>query len=115
MFSEDDVAWIKPLAYTIFATIGGIVGYLMRTIDGKKKPTFLRALVEGASAGFVGFIILLLCQATAMSEAWTGVVVGVSGWLGANVTIQIVEKVVRRKLGVDASPKPEASNADNAQ
>lgn len=115
MFSAEDIAWLKPFAYSLLASVGGTIGYIMRAIDGKQKPTILRGIAEGASAGFVGFLMLLLCQATGLSEAWTGVVVGVSGWLGSNVTIQILERAVRKKLGVDQRSTPESTDVDNPE
>lgn len=103
--------WIRATAYTLFASTGGVMGYLMRTIDKKDKINWGRAALEGGAAGFVGFIILLVCQAMKLSEQWTGVIVGVSGWLGASATIRMLEGLVRKKLGVETS----TGDTSNAQ
>lgn len=103
------LAWIRTCAYTLFAAFGGVMGHLMRTIDKKEKVNWGRAALEGSAAGFVGFIILMVCQAMKLSEQWTGVIVGVSGWLGANATIRMLEGLVRKKLGIDPN-SPETSN-----
>lgn len=95
------LAWLRAVAYTLFAAFGGVMGHLMRTIDKKEKVSWGRASVEGAAAGFVGLIVLLICGAMALGEQWTGVIVGVSGWLGANATIRMLEGMVRKKLGIE--------------
>ncbi len=97
----DLVTWAKVAAYALFAAIGGFMGYLMRVLDKRQKPQWGRALVEAVAAGFVGVLTLLCCIALGLSPAWTGVVVGVCGWLGANVTILMLEKVVLKKLGIE--------------
>lgn len=99
--NEDWTWWLRAVAYTLFASFGGVMGHLMRSIDAKEKADWPRATLEGASAGFVGLIVLLICQALELSEQWTGVTVGVSGWLGANATIRMLEGLVRDKLGID--------------
>lgn len=99
--------WVQPLAYALFAAVGGFLGHLLRAIDAKQKINWLRAALEGVAAGFVGLLVMLMCNAMGFSSQWTGVVVGVCGWLGANVTIRILEKIVRRKLGItDTAPAP---------
>ncbi len=92
--------WLQASGYAAFAAFGGFMGHLLRTIDGGHPISWGRALLESASAGFVGMLVLLTCQAMGLSEQWTGVIVGVAGWLGASVTIRMLELVVRQKLGL---------------
>lgn len=93
--------WLKALGYSLFAAIGGFMGHLLRTIDSGKTISWSRAVLEGASAAFVGFMMMLLCQAMKLGPEWTGVIVGVAGWLGASVSIRVLETFVRRKLGLE--------------
>ena len=106
--------WIKSLAYVLFATFGGLMGHLLRVIDGRQKIKWGRAALEGGAAGFVGLLMLLVCQAMNLSEQWTGVIVGVSGWLGANATIRMLESIVLKKLGIEKQPpEPVRERADD--
>jgi len=100
--------WFKATAYSLLASIGGIIGYLMRKIDASEKISWSQAALQFIGAGFVGFLVLLTCQEFNFSMQWTGVIVGVFGWLGANVTIRVLEKIVLKKLGVEK--KPESDN-----
>lgn len=93
--------WIQAAAYVAFASFGGLMGHMLRTIESGNKISWARAFIESASAGFVGLLVLLMCQAMSLSAEWTGVIVGMAGWLGANATIRIVETVVRKRLGID--------------
>jgi hypothetical protein len=99
--------WIKATAYIAFSSVGGVLGHLMRTIDKKESINMGRCLVEGMSAGFVGLLVLLVCQAMELGEQWTGVIVGVSGWLGASATIRMLEGLMHNRLGVKPNVKPE--------
>jgi len=94
--------WARATAYTAFAALGGALGHLMRTFD-KRPFSWARCLLESLAAGFVGLLVLLTCQAMELTEQWTGVIVGVSGWLGANATIRMLESIVRKRLGLDPS------------
>lgn len=93
-------SWLRVSLYAAFAALGGVLGHIMRAIDRKERVVFVRAIIEGIAAGFVGLLVLFLCQAMHLSEQWTGVIVGVSGWLGANATIRLIETLVYRKLGL---------------
>ena len=106
--------WLRAFAYTAFASFGGAMGHMMRSIDKKEKISWGRAFVESAAAGFVGVIVLLVCGAMGLGEQWTGVIVGVSGWLGANATIRMLEGIVRKKLGIEGNQQ-ESNNAQSSQ
>lgn len=104
---QEWVTYIRFIGYGAFSSFAGLCGHLLRTMDDGKPVHWKRAAIEGASAGFVGILVLLACGAMHLSEEWTGVIVGVSGWLGANATIQFLEKVILKKLGLT---KTEDSN-----
>jgi len=78
------------------ATFGGFLGHVMRALDKSTPISYGHACLEGLAAGFVGLLVMLMCNATNMSDQWTGVVVGVSGWLGANASIRMLEKLSSR-------------------
>lgn len=102
--------YVKTLLYAAFASFGGMMGHLLRTINSNQPIHWGRAALEGMSAGFVGVIVLMACQAANVPEGWTGVTVGVCGWLGASATIQMLESLVRKRLGIDGA----SNDADNA-
>ena len=93
--------WVKAILYAALAMFGGFLGHVMRALDKSTPIGYGRACVEGLAAGFVGLLVMLMCNATNMSDQWTGVVVGVSGWLGANASIRMLEKLVFKKLGIN--------------
>jgi hypothetical protein len=96
--------WFQAFAYAAFAAFGGFMGHLVRTLENGKPISWGRACLESASAGFVGLIVLMMCQAMGLSMQWTGVIVGMAGWLGASATIRLVERVAYKKLGIDDVP-----------
>jgi hypothetical protein len=98
-----DPGWWQAAAYSFFAATAGVLGYVMRTMDNGARPSFWRAVVEGTSAGFVGLLAMWLCQAAGLSQQWTAVTVGVCGWLGATASIQMLQRFVWAKFGLDRS------------
>lgn len=91
---------MKLAAYTGLAWIGGALGYLVRALDQGIRPSFARAIIEASAAAFAGLLFYLLCSATNVSPEMTGVIVGVSGWLGASASIRLLEPLVKKKTGV---------------
>lgn len=101
MFPDDpNFSWLKVLAFGAFAGFGGMMGHLMRTIDSGEKVTWGKAILEGLSAGFVGLCMLMACEALGLDNSWTGVIVGVSGWMGAPMTIRVLESLMLKRLGL---------------
>jgi hypothetical protein len=94
--------WLQWLLYILFACIGGALGHVLRTLDAGGHVSMWRTLLESLAAGFVGIIVMLICQQLNLSAQWTGVCVGVCGWLGATVSIRMLERLVRSRLGVQA-------------
>lgn len=101
--SNDPNWWIRFVGYALFAAAGGTVGHVLRILDSGQPVRWGRAIAQGVGAGFVGVLVLLACQAFSLSEQWTGLTVGVCGWMGANATIVILEKLVFKKLGLTSS------------
>ena len=110
---NDWQGWLKMALYACIAAIGGMLGYIMRNIDKGEKIKWVRVAVEGFASGFVGVIVLLMCQAIPLGEQWTGVIVGVSGWLGANASIRLLETMVYKKLGINKSAPVEEDHANS--
>lgn len=98
------VWYVKVTAYATFAAFGGFLGHILRTINRNEPIRWGVAAAEGLGAGFVGILVYLACQAMNVPEGWTGVIVGVCGWLGASATIAMLEALVRKRLGIDGSP-----------
>jgi len=80
--------------------IGGLLAYLLRTLNEDATPTVGRAIVEAFSSGFVGLIAMLICKALGLDWKWSGVVVGVFGWLGAEASIMVAIRFLKSKLGL---------------
>lgn len=95
----------KTLIFILLAMIAGLLGHLMRVVERCGKIKWLVAGLEACASGFVGYLAILLCKAMGLSYEWTGVIVGLLGWLGAAASVKIIEKVVRKRLGIaDENP-----------
>lgn len=97
-------AWLQLVAYPLFSAVGGALGHILRTLDAGQPVSLWRTLLESLAAGFVGILVMLICQQMHLSPQWTGVCVGVCGWLGATVSIRMLERLVRSRMGVQPGP-----------
>lgn len=85
------------------AAVAGLLGYLMRTYRRGKKVRLANLVIETASSGLVGYLALLLAEASKIDKAWIGPIVGILGWMGASSSIKVLEHIIQRKLGVEDS------------
>lgn len=83
-----------------FAGLGGILSYLMRTLNRNETPKLSKTVVEGLSSAFVGVLAMLICKAFNLDWVWCGVIVGVFGWVGAEASIALLSALIRKRLGV---------------
>lgn len=90
----------ESICFGLFAAVGGCLAYTLRCLNQEKKPKVSRAIAEFLASGFVGILAMLGCKAMELDWRWSGLVVGVFGWLGAEVSIALLAKLVRKKLGI---------------
>lgn len=92
--------WLKVLFFMAVAAIGGGLGHVMRENDKGNRILAWRVVLNMMASGFVGLLVTFLCRAMKMDDLWTGFVVGVFGWLGATVSIQLLERFVYTRFGI---------------
>ena len=84
----------------LLAAFTGAIGYFHRQITGRHKISLLEGFIRALGSGVVGMVVVMLCVATELSLPWTGVLVANAGWLGADLTMSMVEKIIHRKIGL---------------
>jgi len=99
--------WGKTLSFVTLAGFAGAVGHALRSIEQEAPLKFSRTALESGAAGFVGLLFKLVCDEMHASEQWTGVVVGLAGWLGASASVGVLEEFVYKRLGVNRLGKGE--------
>lgn len=98
--SEPKLSLIETLMMSGLAGIGGTLSYLMRQANIKERPTMGRAVLEACSSAFVGLLAMLACQAMEISWQWAGVIVGLFGWMGAELSIALLRRLVESRFGI---------------
>jgi hypothetical protein len=101
--NEPPFNWLQLGLVAAFAAIGGAIGAVLRAMDAHEPLSFARALIEFLAAGFVGTLSGLLCSAWGLSIVWTAFIAGTFGMLGARAAIQVLQRLVWRKLGLNRS------------
>jgi hypothetical protein len=99
----NNISLLETILFGLFAAAGGLLAYVLRTLNMEERPKWFRGLVEALASGFIGLIAMLACKAMGLDWRWSGAVVGVFGWLGAETSIMLLTKLVRTKLGIDTN------------
>jgi hypothetical protein len=86
--------WLDTLYFTLIAGVGGMVSYLTSMTDF----SFKSFLIKGISSGFAGYLISLLCMYANMPTSMTAFLCGTFGYLGSEVTIALLKKIVTKKI-----------------
>jgi hypothetical protein len=97
------LAWLRTLGFMLFSATAGALGYMMRTMDSGQKIGKIRLLIEFLSSGMVGLFAMWICRIKGVSFEITAISVGVSGWLGASASIQVIQRFVWRNLKLNRS------------
>ena len=92
--------WLTEAGYAMLAAIGGLLGHVMREHDRGNSLNWVRAAFEAASSGFIGILVMMACFAVGLSPLWSGFIVGIFGWLGADASIRVIDQYVYRKWGI---------------
>lgn len=86
----------------ILAIMGGVADFLM-----SDEHSWSQMLVAMFLAGFTGYLVLLLCIEYKLSQAYTGVVVGISG-LSSKGVLSLFQRIFmdRIKAYIKENVKP---------
>ena len=110
MNANNEFNIIEILQLAGFSAMGGLLGYLMRQATREQPIKLSRAALEAVASGFIGIIAMFLCHAIGLPWYWSGIVVGILGWLGAEASIVVVARAIRGKIGLDLIPEKEKKN-----
>ena len=92
------VEFLHQCLFIAFSAIGGFLSQLLHAVENNEKISRTRLFVQSAAAGFVGLLVLMLCKAMHIPDEWNGVIVGIAGWLGADVTINLVRRAIGERF-----------------
>lgn len=91
---------LREGALFLVALLGSMLGYISRTWGMSKAIKYSRLGFSALAAIFMLLILRALCSALGLSYEWTVVIVGFFSWVGTEVTITFLEKIIHRHLGI---------------
>lgn len=98
----------------LVSVMGAALGYVSRQWGLQKTIKWSRFLFSIFAAIFMLILLRTACNLLGLSYEWTLLIVGLFSWLGTEVTVSVLERIVYRKLGLShVYVKTEASNCRN--
>ena len=91
---------IKEAILFLVAILGSVLGYVSRTWGTDKVVKYSRIGFSTLSAVFILLLLRALCSALGLSWEWTVVVVGFFSWMGTEITMTFIEKLIHKHLGI---------------
>lgn len=112
---DPEWSWSKIAVIAALSCFGGVMGYIMRSIDSGESIHPARVLLEGLASIFFGIVIGMLCMEYKFSLYWTLAIVSVTAWLGARTTIKALEPLIMSRFGVQPPPEERRDDHDNGR
>ena len=103
---ENPIDALNYLRWSLFAAIGGAVGYLLRST----KVNVRDFIIETAGAGFVGSLVSMACATYQLGTPQTGVLVGVSALIGARTSLGFLKSAVINRLKLSSETEDNGNN-----
>lgn len=91
---------LKEASLFIIALLGSMLGYVSRTWGVSKAIKYSRLGFSALAAIFMLLLLRALCNALGLSYEWTVVVVGFFSWMGTEITMTFLEKIIHKHLGI---------------
>lgn len=93
-------AIVKEGALFLVAILGSVLGYVSRTWGLNKAVKYSRIGFSTLSAIFMLLLLRALCNALGLSWEWTIVIVGFFSWMGTEITMVFIERLIHKHLGL---------------
>lgn len=102
---------VKTVLLIIVSILGAGLGYISRQWGLEKTLKWSRFMFSIFAALFMLIILRTICTVLGLSYEWTLIIVGLFSWLGTDVTVAVLERIVYKKLGLShVYVKSQASN-----
>ena len=82
----------------LFCSIGGVLGYVSRSIVAGKKVTAVECALSAGSAAYVCVLTLLLTSLMGWDIRWGVFIAGVFAWAGAEYAMNIYSKIANARV-----------------
>lgn len=90
----------KTAGLLLLASIGGALGFIRKELAMGRKITFFRTFFAVCLAAFLAYLMKVACRKLGVDDDWTKIIIGVVCFLGPDFTIQILERIVLKRLGI---------------
>lgn len=89
--------WKLGALLAAFCSVGGVLGYVSRSLATSKKVRLIECLVSGLSSAYVCVLTLLLTSLMGWDMLWGAFVAGVLAWMGAEYAMNLYSRIASTK------------------